>query len=173
LLKSHGSFALDTSNEKVSLRIGIYLSEGFFLSDISPAFQRFFRVPDHFGLQKSMVLDITESLGCRPSLILDGNTANNSGYSIISLVSLVLGKIIEGNYSINPAGDSLVQESFIKFQSSYEPNVSIDAYLERIHRYSKCSDSCFILMLIYVDRLIEKKSLILTKLNVHRILITT
>ena len=61
---------------------------------------------------------------------------------------------------------------FIKFQSSYAPDVTIESYLERIRRYSRCSDACFVMSLIYVDRLIESKNLILTTLNAHRLLIT-
>ena len=60
----------------------------------------------------------------------------------------------------------------MKFQSSYAPDVTIEAYLERIRRYSRCSDACFVMTLVYVDRLIETKNLMLTSLNVHRLLIT-
>lgn len=61
---------------------------------------------------------------------------------------------------------------FMKFQSSYAPDVSIESYLERVRRYSRCSDACFVMALIYVDRLIESKNLVLTTLNAHRLLIT-
>jgi hypothetical protein len=60
---------------------------------------------------------------------------------------------------------------FVKFQSSYEPDVTIQFYVDRIYKYSKCSDSSLIIMLIYIDRLIESKGLVLTKLNAHRIII--
>lgn len=60
----------------------------------------------------------------------------------------------------------------MKFQSSYAPEVTIEAYLDRIRRYSRCSDACFVMALVYVDRLIETRGLILTKLNAHRLLIT-
>lgn len=60
-----------------------------------------------------------------------------------------------------------------KFQSSYAPDVSILSYLERIGKYAKCSVSCFVVALIYIDRMIEKRNLALSPLNVHRILITS
>lgn len=63
-------------------------------------------------------------------------------------------------------------EGFMKFQSSYAPDVSVEAYLERIRKYSRCSDACFVMALIYVDRMIETRGLTLTTLNVHRLLIT-
>jgi len=61
----------------------------------------------------------------------------------------------------------------MKFQSSYAPDVSVEAYLERIRKYSRCSDACFVMALIYVDRMIETRGLTLTTLNVHRLLITS
>ena len=59
-----------------------------------------------------------------------------------------------------------------KFQSSYPPEVSIHAYLERIKKYAGCSDSCFVVALIYIDRMIEIRNVVLTSLNVHRLIIT-
>ena len=53
------------------------------------------------------------------------------------------------------------------------PEMSIWDYLARIKTYSRCSDSCFIVALIYIDRAIEIKNLVLSHLNVHRILITS
>jgi hypothetical protein len=43
----------------------------------------------------------------------------------------------------------------------------------RINKYAKCSPNCFIVALIYIDRLIEMRNIVLTSLNVHRILITS
>ena len=59
-----------------------------------------------------------------------------------------------------------------KFQSSYPPEVSVLAYLERIRKYARCSDSCFVVALIYIDRIIETRNVVLTSLNVHRLVTT-
>jgi hypothetical protein len=64
------------------------------------------------------------------------------------------------------------QQLITKFQSSYPPEVSIHAYLERIKKYARCSDSCFVVALIYIDRMIEIRNVVLTSLNVHRLIIT-
>ena len=64
------------------------------------------------------------------------------------------------------------QQLITKFQSSYPPEVSIHAYLERIKKYAGCSDSCFVVALIYIDRMIEIRNVVLTSLNVHRLIIT-
>jgi Cyclin len=44
--------------------------------------------------------------------------------------------------------------------------------LSRIHKYASCSTECFILALIYIDRLIQRSNFLLTELNVHRAVIT-
>lgn len=61
---------------------------------------------------------------------------------------------------------------FVAFQSSQAPEVTVSQYLARIQKYSKCSDSCFLLSLIYIDRLVVSKGLKLTILNIHRVLIS-
>lgn len=41
-----------------------------------------------------------------------------------------------------------------------------------IQKYASCSNQCFILALIYIDRLIQRNNFLLTELNVHRVVIT-
>lgn len=88
--------------------------------------------------------------------------------SIIRVLSAVLTQLIDVNQKSNTR-----QHFITKFQSSYAPNITIQAYLERINKYAKCSPNCFIVALIYIDRLIEIRNIVLTSLNVHRILITS
>lgn len=68
--------------------------------------------------------------------------------------------------------DDASNDRFIKFQSSQAPDVTVSGYLIRIQKHSKCSDACFLLALIYIDRLALNKGLKLTVLNIHRLLIT-
>mmetsp|Transcript_23585 Transcript_23585/g.22731 ORF Transcript_23585/g.22731 Transcript_23585/m.22731 type:complete len:499 (-) Transcript_23585:485-1981(-) len=86
---------------------------------------------------------------------------------IIKVLSNVLSRLIDVNKS--HTGQQLIT----KFQSSYPPEVSIHAYLERIKKYARCSDSCFVVALIYIDRMIEIRNVVLTSLNVHRLIITS
>lgn len=46
------------------------------------------------------------------------------------------------------------------------------SWFPQIHKYASCSTECFILALIYIDRLIQRNNFILTDLNVHRVCIT-
>eukprot|EP00602_Paraphysomonas_sp_CaronLab_P004129 CAMPEP_0185024836 /NCGR_PEP_ID=MMETSP1103-20130426/8026_1 /TAXON_ID=36769 /ORGANISM="Paraphysomonas bandaiensis, Strain Caron Lab Isolate" /LENGTH=295 /DNA_ID=CAMNT_0027557901 /DNA_START=71 /DNA_END=955 /DNA_ORIENTATION=+ len=87
---------------------------------------------------------------------------------IIQVLSEVLTRLIDVNLKSNAR-----QQFSTKFQSSYAPGISIYGYLERISKYAKCSANCFIVALIYIDRLIETRSIVLSSLNVHRILITS
>ncbi len=58
------------------------------------------------------------------------------------------------------------------FHSVAVPSISIRAYLHRIRRYSSCSDTCFILGLIYMDFAHWRAGLVVDALNVHRLFIT-
>ena len=55
---------------------------------------------------------------------------------------------------------------FLLFLTSYV------YHTRRVHRYASCSNECFILALIYIDRLIQRNNFLLTELNVHRVVIT-
>jgi hypothetical protein len=41
-----------------------------------------------------------------------------------------------------------------------------------INKYSSCSPECFVLALVFIDRLIQRNALLLSSLNVHRVIIT-
>eukprot|EP00831_Metopus_contortus_P028320 TRINITY_DN23569_c0_g2_i6.p1 TRINITY_DN23569_c0_g2~~TRINITY_DN23569_c0_g2_i6.p1 ORF type:complete len:184 (+),score=19.81 TRINITY_DN23569_c0_g2_i6:268-819(+) len=49
------------------------------------------------------------------------------------------------------------------------PSITIQHYMQRIAKYSGCSDACYILCFVYIDRLIQKNpGMLLTHRNVHR-----
>jgi len=61
-----------------------------------------------------------------------------------------------------------------RFHAMQAPVVTINHYLKRIATYSQCSEECFVLALIYIDRLIRKKeTFLVNSLNVHRLIITS
>lgn len=59
------------------------------------------------------------------------------------------------------------------FHGIKAPNMSVKQYMERIHKYTRCSPCCYVMAHIYMDRYFERKGGYLTSLNVHRLLITT
>jgi hypothetical protein len=93
---------------------------------------------------------------------------NDNDASLLIALANVLETLIDANKKYQSAPQVVT-----KFQCSYAPDVSIISYLERIRKYAKCSDCCFVISLIYIDRMIESCNVVLTSLNVHRLLITS
>jgi hypothetical protein len=60
-----------------------------------------------------------------------------------------------------------------KFEAFRAPGISVRDYLTRIHKYASCSPECFVLALVYIDRLHQMQGFVLTELNVHRVVITS
>ena len=55
------------------------------------------------------------------------------------------------------------------FHAKRAPKVSLYKYISRIVEYTKCSENCLLMALIYIDRISQKdKSFNLDALNVHR-----
>lgn len=61
-----------------------------------------------------------------------------------------------------------------RFHAVKAPDISIRDYLERIQRYFGCSNECFVLSLIYIDRVVKiHEEFTVSILNIHRLLITS
>lgn len=63
--------------------------------------------------------------------------------------------------------------AFTKFDSSVVPAITAVDYLRRIAKHSHCSPTCFIFALIYIDKLQRQPKYAVTRINVHRLLITS
>eukprot|EP00518_Triparma_eleuthera_P006256 CAMPEP_0182468322 /NCGR_PEP_ID=MMETSP1319-20130603/15314_1 /TAXON_ID=172717 /ORGANISM="Bolidomonas pacifica, Strain RCC208" /LENGTH=248 /DNA_ID=CAMNT_0024668507 /DNA_START=19 /DNA_END=761 /DNA_ORIENTATION=- len=90
------------------------------------------------------------------------------GRVVVRVLACVLDKLVAANQHI-----AVSQAAVSKFQGLREPGICIHDYLQRICRYSSCSMECFVLALVYIDRLIQRNNFVLTSLNVHRIIITS
>lgn len=94
---------------------------------------------------------------------------SSDGMVVVRVLSAVLDRLVNSNAHLvasNSAGP------VTKFHALKTPGISILQYLERIQKYACCSTECFILALIYIDRLIQRNNFILTELNAHRVVIT-
>jgi len=61
-----------------------------------------------------------------------------------------------------------------RFDSSKVPSISVYNYLARIHQYADCSDSCYTLAFIYIDRLLQRNpGFILSQRCAHRLILTS
>lgn len=72
--------------------------------------------------------------------------------------------------SPNPIRKAPVSPS--RFHASTKPAISIRDYLIRINAYADCTPTCFVLCLVYVDRLIQSNTVCVDEMTIHRLLIT-
>lgn len=65
-------------------------------------------------------------------------------------------------------------EKQFRFDAVSVPEVAIGDYLERLRCFFLCSPECFVLAMIYIDRLVRlyDGKVVLCSLNIHRILVT-
>jgi len=88
------------------------------------------------------------------------------GKAFVHVLSCVLSRLVAANDGVPDPGP------VTKFHALRPPTISIFDYCSRIHKYASASPESFVLALVYIDRLIQRNSLLLTSLNVHRIIIT-
>ncbi|CAE8593267.1 unnamed protein product, partial [Polarella glacialis] len=61
-----------------------------------------------------------------------------------------------------------------KFHSVRPPQLPIRDYLIRIAKYFQCSRECFVLCLVYIDRIVKlHPDFTICNLNIHRLLVTS
>jgi hypothetical protein len=113
------------------------------------------------------------------------------GAALVRVLSTVLDGLVCANAALAAADPGQVT----KFHALKAPGIGVHQYLERyvshlkhlsydtanrispsclyrIHKYASCSNECFVLALVYIDRLIQRNNFLLTELNVHRVVIT-
>lgn len=82
--------------------------------------------------------------------------------TLIEILAAILGRILTET-------DKFPDNNFSSgFTAKSVPSISVRDYLKRIATCSHCSDECFILALIYIDRITENKKFIIKSLNIHR-----
>ncbi|CAG9321178.1 unnamed protein product [Blepharisma stoltei] len=58
------------------------------------------------------------------------------------------------------------------FHSKKIPRIPIGSYLNRLKQYMKCSEECYVLALIYIDRISTKhNSFVVNSLCIHRLIL--
>jgi len=61
-----------------------------------------------------------------------------------------------------------------RFHAIRAPQLSIHDYLMRIAKYFQCSHECFVLCLVYIDRIVKlHPEFTISNLNIHRLLVTS
>ncbi|PWZ19180.1 Cyclin-P3-1 [Zea mays] len=90
---------------------------------------------------------------------------------VLLLLSAYLDKTVQQNEEL--LDSSKIKESTTIFHGQRVPELSIKLYAERIFKYAKCSPSCFVLALIYMERYLQQPNIYMTSFSVHRLLITS
>mmetsp|Transcript_37805 Transcript_37805/g.90440 ORF Transcript_37805/g.90440 Transcript_37805/m.90440 type:complete len:491 (+) Transcript_37805:400-1872(+) len=98
-------------------------------------------------------------------------TEESEGKAIVKVLAVVLERLVSANSEL-AAQQEADNSQLTKFHALRAPAIGILQYLERIHKYASCSKECFVLALIYIDRLIQGNNFLLTELNAHRVVIT-
>ncbi|KAF8817894.1 cyclin2 related protein [Cardiosporidium cionae] len=61
-----------------------------------------------------------------------------------------------------------------RFHGIIPPSISVRDYLKRIAKYFRCSNECFVLSLVYIDRIVKlHDEFAVSILNIHRLLVTS
>ncbi|XP_022155727.1 cyclin-U4-1-like [Momordica charantia] len=90
---------------------------------------------------------------------------------LITFLSSVLQRVAESNDHLDSAIETQKSSAF---HGLTRPGISLHSYLERILKYANCSNSCFIVAYVYLDRFAQRQPLLpINSYNVHRLLITS
>ena len=93
--------------------------------------------------------------------------------SIIYKIYVVLNSYLEENKYLKNYKEKIEKQKKLVFYSSEIPTISIIDYLYRIQSLTNIEDSTLIISLIYIDKICEKASIILTEYNIHRLLFSS
>lgn len=94
---------------------------------------------------------------------------DETGKAIVPVLACVLNQLCQRNDRL-----PLSSKNISKFHALRPPAISIKDYLNRIAKYAACSGECFVLALVYVDRIIQANpTFVVNSLNIHRLLITS
>lgn len=89
--------------------------------------------------------------------------------AIVPILACVLNQLCSRNDRL-PVDPKMVS----KFHALRPPAIGVADYLERIAKYAACSGECFVLALIYIDRIIQTNPhFVVNSLNIHRLLVTS
>lgn len=88
---------------------------------------------------------------------------------LIKSINSILSEIIAENMDSSKSKQREEQKG-CSFFSKKIPSISIQSYLERIMKYTKMEEATLIVVLIFVDKLCESSSFLLTENTIHRYL---
>lgn len=93
--------------------------------------------------------------------------------SLLKAIAFTLLKLIEEGKNKKNYSEIVKSQINSVYNSKNIPNISISDYLVRIKKYAQLEDSSLVFSLILIDRFLKTKSIVITELNVHRILFSS
>jgi len=94
---------------------------------------------------------------------------DETGKAIVPVLACVLKQLCDRNDRLPVSGRTVS-----KFHAQRPPAITIADYLHRVAKYALCSGECFVLALVYIDRIIQQNpTFVVNSLNIHRLLITS
>ena len=112
--------------------------------------------------------------------LLDESNTNKNPPTYLKDTLLTISKIADVLYDIRK--ENLVQSPDIEtdrdnyfeyFTCKKPPYISIIDYLSRIVKYSRPESGTMTISLILIDKFTDSQNILLTKLNIHRIILTS
>ena len=97
----------------------------------------------------------------------------NSNNILIENISAILESLIEENKNLQNYHELISKQKNLIFNSPDIPSISIQDYLYRVHSFSEVEDNTLILALIYIDKICDISSIILSEYNIYKILFTS
>ena len=108
------------------------------------------------GIGKSTDLNTTEDLQINEILL--------------NKINKILLIVLEKNKTLKNYKEKVSSQKNMSFTSYKKPSLSVKDYLFRIQNYTEVEDNTIIIALMYIDRLSDISSVLLTPYNIHRIL---
>jgi len=94
---------------------------------------------------------------------------DETGKAIVPVLACVLKQLCDRNDRLPVSGRTIS-----KFHAQRPPAITLADYLHRVSKYALCSGECFVLALVYIDRIIQQNpTFVVNSLNIHRLLITS
>ena len=88
---------------------------------------------------------------------------------LLNKINKILLIVLEENKTLKNYKEKVSSQKNMSFTSYKKPSLSIKDYLLRIQNYTEAEDNTIIIALMYIDRLSDISSILLTPYNVHRI----
>mmetsp|Transcript_6591 Transcript_6591/g.16878 ORF Transcript_6591/g.16878 Transcript_6591/m.16878 type:complete len:271 (-) Transcript_6591:442-1254(-) len=98
----------------------------------------------------------------------DSLAALGSSADVMALIAAALERVVRQNHDLR-------QTQPTSFDAVSAPSISVHRYLARIRQYTKFHDECYVVALVYLDRLFRahKAPFLPTQHNVHRLVIAS